>query len=237
MRVEAIVSLLMMTAAAGVHAQNSPPAAEGFILSGVISVDGGGGFAWLQEPRLTNNQVVAVRRGETVGPYRLTEIFEDRVELEGPAGKLLVPLFNAQAAAPSQAVAASPSTPSAVASLRQLLRHPGQQQQPEGQVSPQEQAQNLQQQFQGSQERMQPTAQLIPQMQQQAQARQQIQTQMQQQATEHGVVAQPGTPPTPSTAASSLPAARANNPNILFVPMGDPRRAQGLGALTGLGQR
>lgn len=60
-----------------------------FMLTGVVVVEGGG-RAWLQEPQFTQNQPVAIRPGETIGPYRLTKIFEDRVELVGPAGTISV---------------------------------------------------------------------------------------------------------------------------------------------------
>jgi hypothetical protein len=75
-----------------------------FVLTGVVFVEGGnGGRAWLQEPTLTQNQVVPLRPGESIGPYRLTAIQEDRVELQGPAGKVVV--FLAGAGAPATPVA------------------------------------------------------------------------------------------------------------------------------------
>jgi flagellar biosynthesis GTPase FlhF len=249
-----IVSALMSAGAGSVHGQSNPQAAEGFVLSGVISFDGGGGLAWLQEPKLTNNEVVAVRRGDSVGPYRLTQIFEDRVELEGPAGKILVPLFGAQAAPVSQAAAASASTPSALASLQQLLRQAGQQR-PEGQAPPQEQLQRPQEQAQLPQEQAQlpqEQAQLpqeqaqLPQEQAQLPHHQQLQVLQQLQARQQQLQAPPQQPQTsmeqaavaqPGTAVTSVPNGLANNPNVLFVPMGDPRRTQGLGALLGLGNR
>ncbi len=79
-------------------------AGERFVLSGVVFVEGGRGLAWLQEPTFTNNEVVTVRPGDSIGPYRVTKILEDQVELEGPAGKFSVPL----AGTPATAVAAVP---------------------------------------------------------------------------------------------------------------------------------
>ena len=78
---------VFVTAAAGgvATAQIGPR----FTLSGVVVVEGGG-RAWLQEPQLTQNQPVALRPGESIGPYRLTKIFEDRVELVGPGGPISV---------------------------------------------------------------------------------------------------------------------------------------------------
>lgn len=65
---------------------------EQFVLSGLVYVEGGRGLAWLQEPNYTSDKVVVVRVGDTIGPYRLTKILDDQVELEGPGGKLSVPL-------------------------------------------------------------------------------------------------------------------------------------------------
>ena len=75
-----------------VEAQSANPSAEKFVLTGVVYVEGGRGLAWLQEPTFTNNQIVTLRVGDRVGPYRLTRILEDQVELEGPRGKVAVPL-------------------------------------------------------------------------------------------------------------------------------------------------
>jgi hypothetical protein len=69
-------------------------AGERFVVSGVILYEGGG-VAWLQEPSLTGNQTVALRLSDSIGPYRLTKILDDRIELQGPAGTVLVPVYNA----------------------------------------------------------------------------------------------------------------------------------------------
>lgn len=84
--------VLVVAAAAGSADAQGPR----FTLSGVVVVEGGG-RAWLQEPQLTQNQPVAVRPGESIGPYRLTKVLEDRVELEGPGGKISVLLAGVQA--------------------------------------------------------------------------------------------------------------------------------------------
>ena len=76
---------------------------ERFVLSGVI-IHEGGGIAWLQEPTLTGNQTVALRLSDSIGPYRLTKILDDRIELQGPAGTVLIPVYGGQAA-PGSAVA------------------------------------------------------------------------------------------------------------------------------------
>ena len=81
--------------------------AERFILTGVVFVEGGTGRAWLQEPTLTHNEIVSLRPGDSIGPYRLTKVLKDRVELEGPAGAFSVRL----AGAPGPVTAAAPATP------------------------------------------------------------------------------------------------------------------------------
>jgi hypothetical protein len=117
MSVAAGVLGLIGALTATASAQPGGSAAEQFVLSGVVAFDNGDGKAWLQEPRLTQGQVVVVRRGERVGPWRVTGIFANRVELEGPGGRVLVPLQGATASVPlqgeprpSSAAAANPKT-------------------------------------------------------------------------------------------------------------------------------
>lgn len=116
----------MLAAAAAADAQAQPR----FILSGIVVVDGGG-RAWLQEPQLTQNQTVSLRVGETIGPYRLTKVLDDRVELTGPAGTLSVLLAGATgpataAAAPVTRAAPPPPEPeSVIPSERQAVLPPG----------------------------------------------------------------------------------------------------------------
>lgn len=106
-----MLSLFVGMAASAAHGQgNGQPAAERFVLSGVIVFEGGGGLAWLQEPTLTGNSVVTVRPGDSVGPYRLTRILEDRIELEGPAGKVLVPIYGVHDAPGTAVASAVPSS-------------------------------------------------------------------------------------------------------------------------------
>jgi hypothetical protein len=92
----------------GVGAQSGSASPERFVLTGVVYVDGGRGLAWIQEPTFTNNQIKTLRVGDPIGPYRLTKILEDQVELEGPNGKVSVPLAGAGGAI---TVATIPSTP------------------------------------------------------------------------------------------------------------------------------
>src|SRR5262249_20122505 len=65
---------------------------ERFVLSGLIFIEGDRGLAWLDEPTYTGDKSSGVRVGDSIGPYRLTRILDDQIELVGPAGKLAVPL-------------------------------------------------------------------------------------------------------------------------------------------------
>jgi hypothetical protein len=104
--------LIAFVVVAGVaDAQSVGPAGPRFMLTGVVVVEGGG-RAWLQEPSLTQNQVVAVRLGENLGPYRLTKILDDRVEMAGPEGTFSVMLAGAQG--PATATAPPPPKPAPV---------------------------------------------------------------------------------------------------------------------------
>lgn len=79
----------------GAHAQDpAQVATEGFVLTGLV-VDGADGLAWLREPTYTENAIIPVRPGDTVGPYRVSRILDDRIELEGPGGTLSVLLSGA----------------------------------------------------------------------------------------------------------------------------------------------
>ena len=99
-------AVFVIAAAAGAADAQTEPR---FTLSGIALVDGGG-RAWLQEPQLTQNQPVALRPGESIGPYRLTKIFEDRVELVGPSGPISVLL--AGVSGPATGAASPPPRPS-----------------------------------------------------------------------------------------------------------------------------
>ena len=93
-------------------------APERFVLSGVILYEGGG-LAWLQEPSLTGDRAVALRLSDSIGPYRLTKILDDRVELEGPTGTILVPVYNAQGSGSTVATAGPGVAPPGVPGTRQ----------------------------------------------------------------------------------------------------------------------
>jgi hypothetical protein len=107
-------ALLALTAATATtaSAQATATPAERFVLSGVVAYDDGDGKAWLQEPRLTGDRVVLVRRGDSVGPWRVTAILRNRVELQGPGGTVVVPLHNAGGTAVATSGAPAASAPS-----------------------------------------------------------------------------------------------------------------------------
>ncbi len=83
-----------------------------FVLSGLVAYDNGDGVALLQEPNLTQNKIVTLHRGDSVGPWKLTRILEDRVELEGPGGKVFVALGTAVGSG-APVTASSVATPGA----------------------------------------------------------------------------------------------------------------------------
>jgi hypothetical protein len=97
------------TLLAGMSAANADAQ---FSLSGVVVVEGQS-RGWLQESSLTQNRIVVVRVGESIGPYRVTKILEDRVELEGPTGTLVVRLAGAPStpSVPTVAAVAAPEPP------------------------------------------------------------------------------------------------------------------------------
>lgn len=108
MGLSALVSTaLVATLSTGAIAQTRGPGGESFVLSGLIIFEAGGGIAYLQEPSLTGDRSVALRVSESIGPYRLTKILEDRIVLEGPAGTVLVPVLNSGGGGSGTAVAAT----------------------------------------------------------------------------------------------------------------------------------
>lgn len=108
-RLAILAAALAGLCAAAAHA--APPGAsapaERFVLSGVVAYDDGDGKAWLREPSLTQNKVVIVRRGQKVGPWTVTRILSNQVELSGPSGTIKIPLSNAGG---GRAVASSGAT-------------------------------------------------------------------------------------------------------------------------------
>jgi hypothetical protein len=107
--------VVLLVPLGGVRAEGRTP--EKFVLSGVLVLEGGRGVAYLQEPTLTGNRVVTVRTGESIGPYRVTKILDDRVELEGPAGTVLIPVSGGSVGGPTAVASTAPGPPSPPASL------------------------------------------------------------------------------------------------------------------------
>lgn len=91
------------------QAQEQPPR---FVVNGVVLKPDGSALAWLQEPTFTKG-VMLVRAGDSVGPYKVTGITEDRVELQGPAGKVIVRLYATATGGPAPAAAPKPPRPTA----------------------------------------------------------------------------------------------------------------------------
>jgi len=121
-RKKMLTFVMLLIGLLGITAIVDAQSGEKFVLTGVVYVEGGRGMAWLQEPTFTNSQTVTLRLGDQVGPYRLTEILEDQVELEGPGGKVVVPLAGTGGAI---SVAAIPAVPAnADSTSHELPPHP-----------------------------------------------------------------------------------------------------------------
>ena len=113
--ISVVLSILLGATSAAVSAQPGAPGAERFVLTGMVVWSGNEGVAWLQEPDLTRNEMVALRIGQSVGPWKLTRFLDNGVELEGPAGKVLIPLHNAGGGGTAVAAGAPAGTAAAPA--------------------------------------------------------------------------------------------------------------------------
>jgi len=100
--------------AGSAQAQSPTPPGGQFVLVGVVVLEEGRGLAWVQEPNFTNNKVVTVRLGDSVGPYRVTKILTHQVELAGPGGTISVPL----AGLPGAVSVASSTGPSSAGTVQ-----------------------------------------------------------------------------------------------------------------------
>jgi hypothetical protein len=69
----------------GAYAQSQPH----FSVMGVV-IRQDFGLAWIGEPTYTKDNFVRVREGDRIGPYQIVKIREDRVELTGPSGPVVV---------------------------------------------------------------------------------------------------------------------------------------------------
>jgi hypothetical protein len=118
-----VLLLLLGATGAGVSGQPVTPGAERFVLTGMVMWSGNEGVAYLQEPDLTRNELVTLRIGESVGPWKLTRFLDNGVELDGPTGKVLVPLHNAGGRGTAVATGApAGSAPAAGSTARTLPR-------------------------------------------------------------------------------------------------------------------
>jgi hypothetical protein len=216
----AMGGLVLLGGQAGTGLAQAPvPPPERFVLSGVIMFDDGQGVAWLQEPSLTQNRVVARRPGDSVGPWRLTRLLGNRVELEGPAGTITVPLHNAVA------VAADPGASAPAARARRERAAAGD---TPAETSPASAA--------GSSEAGAVVS--VPASRSGSGARRsEMLAQMAERGQSDGESRQRdgegrgrGRPGSGGRAGSS---AQYQNPNVISLPPGDPRRGVGLGQLFG----
>jgi hypothetical protein len=111
--------------AGSAHAQSPTPPGGQFVLVGVVLLEGGRGLAWVQEPNFTNNKVVTVRLGDSVGPYRVTKILTHQVELAGPGGTISIPLAGLPGAVSVASSAGPSSSGAAQRSAGELPPHRG----------------------------------------------------------------------------------------------------------------
>jgi hypothetical protein len=116
-----LVLVLMVAALAwlvsGLAAAQEQPR---FTVMGVVIRAEGEAWAWIGEPTHTQNKLVRVRQGDRVGPYRVAKIAEDRVELTGTSGVVVVRISASAPDAPAQAsggvtAGAQPQPPGGVA--------------------------------------------------------------------------------------------------------------------------
>ena len=108
-RVLPLVALFFASLFVGWAAAQDQPR---FTVMGVVIRQEGSAVAWIGEPTYTQNKLVRVREGDQVGPYRVAKIGEDRVELTGPSGPVVVRLSATAPDMPQQAVGrAVPSGP------------------------------------------------------------------------------------------------------------------------------
>ncbi len=89
--------------------QPGPPPANFTVVGVVIGPEKS--FVFLREPALTQNSVVSVTLGDSVGPYRVSEIESDRVMLESQ-GRTYALLFSRQGGGSGATVASTPTSAS-----------------------------------------------------------------------------------------------------------------------------
>jgi hypothetical protein len=86
-----VVAVLVASPLLGAAAQPGAPVREpAFELVGVVEQEGDASFALLQEPELTMGKPVLIRKGQSIGAYRLVAIEDGRVRLESATGVVTV---------------------------------------------------------------------------------------------------------------------------------------------------
>jgi hypothetical protein len=236
MAVAAVVCAFVGSIASGVLAQgNHEQTVERFVLTGVIFSGGASGVAWLQEPILTGDRPMALRPGESIGPYRLTGVFEDRVELEGPKGRILVPLRNPQGAPATAVASVAPGASAAVGSGTGVLAAvPPASSEPPPTMSPRPLSGRERWEARGMQRRRQ-SQQVQPQAAQPEQGQPQ-QGRAQQRQVQQGE-AQQGVGVGPSGGSAVSVANQADNaPHVIFLGPDDPLRKQSFQSMIGVGK-
>lgn len=93
-----------------------------FFLNGVVTKPDGSSMALLSEPTLTQDRARFVREGDRIGPYRVAAIKEDRVELDGPSGRVIVRLSSSAGSGAPVSAAAPASAAAAVATAEPQLK-------------------------------------------------------------------------------------------------------------------
>lgn len=98
------------TSRPGVATQAAPrPVREpAFELVGVVKLEGDASSALLQEPELTMGRPVLIRKGQSIGAYRLVAVEDDRVRLESATGVVTVRLGGSRGSSGAEALVPSP---------------------------------------------------------------------------------------------------------------------------------
>lgn len=214
--------VFLVGASVGAQAQGVRQPDERFVLTGLVHTDGEHGLAWLQEPNLTQNKVVAVRPGDSIGPYKLTSIHDDRVVMEGPTGTFAVPLLGGNSPAGAAVASGAPAVgrpagaPGAPAPAVMPAARPVEAVRAD--VRPELAA------LTAVRERMRAE---LERRAQEEQARQMSQASGQKTDPAKARTTDAGAPAAPGAAVQGAGGGAQSNPNTHYFPIGDPRRRTG----------
>lgn len=86
-----MAGLLLIGGTSSVTAQTVTPTPQ-FSLTGVVILERGLEMAMLVEPTLTQGNPLMVKKGDSIGPYRLVSVQPDRVVLQSGAQEITVAL-------------------------------------------------------------------------------------------------------------------------------------------------